>query len=252
MSWRFGIVASAVIAALLIDVPTAWAHGGGIPIDFYGGFTRGAVKCLRRITIAGRRCARQTYSLLRNCADQELRGGSCDRSARDAALDAALGAALGSIERHCSGGQLTEVGLITFGDARSDMRQFCLRGEHAARAVYDPVQEVPANETQVRCALMAGELTEKVFGRAMSLKSQAIDRIAVRFLTPKQKNKMISGATAHVRVTRAKSVVKLQELCPEIESVYGKSAEAFATAIEGSADCALSFLYVQTAVLCPP
>ena len=240
-----------MLAILTVGPAGAFGHGIAVDIAFYGGFTKGATQCLRRVTIEGRRCARRTYSLHRKCADQQLQGETCDLVHRDAELDAAMGQALNSIDSNCTGGQLTEIGLITGSDARNDMRQFCLRAEDVISFAYGPVQSMTPDQPRSRCAMMAGELAAKLFGRTLEMKGQAFDRMAVRLLTPSQKRKMLSNIGGHIGATRSKLVAKMQPSCPEFQEIYSASVDDFAIFVENYGNCALSFLYVQNAVTCP-
>lgn len=229
----------------------AYAHGAPIMIDFYGPFSAGATKCLRRITLEGKRCARETYAAHRRCMDEEIQGRTCDRTQRDIDLDNTMGKALSAVERECTGGQITEVGLITYTDARSDMRQFCLRAQDIAEHTYYPAENMPGDPMRIRCALLAAELNEKVFLRTLHLKGQALDRIGVRFLTRTQKLKLLSHAAKRIGITRANAMAKFTAECPDFETIYNRSLGDYTTAVEQSGDCALSFLYVQNVVLCP-
>lgn len=248
---RIQLAIGLALAVLVSDARSVAAHAGGIDIAFYGGFTPGATKCLRRITTAAKRCARRTYSLQRRCTDKELTGQACDRAQRDLDLDAALGQALGAIERSCTGGQLTELGLISFSDARNDLLQFCVRGEDVVSAVYSPLPATDPSPSQVQCALLTAELSGKIFAQTLQRKGDILDVIAYAILTPKEKRKMLQHAADQMAATTQMVAAKLREQCPEFEVLYGKSLEVFTATIEGFGDCALAFLYAQTAVLCP-
>ncbi len=251
MAQRIELVVGLVLAILVSHTSSVSAHAGGIDIAFYGGFTPGATKCLRRISTAAKRCAKRTYALQRRCTDKELVGRVCDRAQRDVELDAVLGKALGSIERSCTGGQLTELGLISFSDARNDLLQSCVRGEDVVSAVYSPLSETNPTPSQVQCALLTAELSAKIFAQTLQRKGDILDLIAYAILTPKEKRKMLQHAADRMAATTRMVEAKLRAECSEFEILYGKSLEVFTSSIEGVGDCALAFLYAQTAVLCP-
>jgi len=241
----------AIVAWVALVAPSmAAAHAGAIDIAFYGGFTRGAAKCLRRVAAAGQRCTQQIYALNRRCLDVEIRGGTCDRNRLDADLDAVFGAALGSIAA-CSGGQLTEILLIGNTDARNDMREFCRRGEQLMALAYGPFESGQlTSDADRQCVLRTAELAQKLYRRALDLKTRALDRLVVRLLTPTQKRKLLNDIGQHVGVTRQHVTAALTAECPQFETLYGRTPSDFAASVDAVANCAISFLYVQNAYLC--
>lgn len=240
----------AIIVFVGFTPARAVAHAGAIDIAFYGGFTRGAGKCLRRIAAAGQRCTQQLYQLNRRCLDAEIRGETCDRNQLDLEIDAVFGRALGSIAS-CTGGQLTEILLIGNTDARNDMREFCRRGEQLMVLAYGPFENGQlTSDADRRCVLRAGELSQKLYRRSLDLKTRALDRLVVRLLTPTQKRKLLNDIRQHVGVTRNHVATALAAECPQFEALYGKTPSDFAAAVDATADCAIGFLYVQNAMLC--
>ena len=245
------LLAGLVFGALLVP-SAAMAHGQPADIVFFGPFGRPTLRCLHIMGRAARRCVSQVLSVQRACLDRQLNGNSCDTAARDGQINAAKQVGRDAVNS-CLGGQLTELRMIGFDEAKADVARACDQGTAAATLAYTPGLTSPPAAAPIRqCVARTAELSQKFLNFAVRHKSHMLDRMAGRAFLPSQKFRMMDAMHQRMASPQADLVAALAQACPDFATLYGDTAAAVLTSVQHLGDCVVGSTYVQTAITCPP
>jgi cysteine-rich repeat protein len=230
----------------------AAAHVQPIPIDDWGGFEPDTVNCLRTISRATLTCFDTTLSALQTCNDAVIRGETCDtEETEDIVAEASRQQRL-VLTRTCSQSELEDLGYVGLSDSQADMFNACVtQARGAVSATYAPALAGPPAQAAADCMVASAAYARKVIRFALQQETPVMDRIAARSLTTEEKLASIQKIEEELGAARTRWVAALLEQCPDFLGVYGRSADSFLRTIKQRSDCALSNLYVHTAINCP-
>jgi hypothetical protein len=242
-----------LLLAMLLQAgpPPALAHGIPADLAFYGPFGRASVACLRILGMAAQSCFRTVLSAQRVCADGQLLGRGCDVVARDAQIEAAKLAARTVVDS-CLGGQLTEIRMIGFAEARNDVERACSEADAVSALVY-PAAAAGASlaPDTAACVLRASRGGRAYVRMTIRNKSRMLDRVAGHLVSPSLKLAQLDQVVQHMAAHGAKMAADIDAQCPSLVELQGKSMSDIIAALDRVADCVVGSTYVQTAVACP-
>jgi cysteine-rich repeat protein len=219
----------------------------------WGGFERpGTVHCLRTISRATLTCFDTALVALQACNDAIVRGEACDMEETDELVAEASRQQRLALTRTCSQAELEDLGYVGLADSQADLFNACVtQARGAVSATYAPALTGPPAADAAACMVASAAYTRKVIRFALQQETPVMDRIAARLLTPEEKLASIQKIEAELGAARTRWVAGLLEVCPDFPGIYGRSADSFLRTIKQRSDCALSNLYVHTAINCP-
>jgi cysteine-rich repeat protein len=240
------------LAAILLHSGTAAAHVQPIPIADWGGFEPDTVTCLRTISRATLTCFDTALLALQTCNDAVVRGEACDMEETDEIVAEASRQQRLALTRTCSQSELEDLGYVGLSDSQADMFNACVtQARGAVSATYTPALTGPPTQAAAECMVASAAYARKVIRFALQQETPVMDRIAVRSLSTDEKLASIQRIEEALGAARARWVAGLLERCPDFLAVYGRSADSFLRTMKQRSDCALSNLYVHTAIDCP-
>ena len=101
------------------------------------------------------------------------------------------------------------------------------------------------------CVLSTATYSRKLLRHIVRLKTRALDLMAVNVLGPAKKNALLKRAADRITVAREKLAQRILHVCPNFETVYGRSPSDVLRGLTGVGNCVVGASYVQTAVACP-
>lgn len=249
--------ATVVVALLGWPASSSYAHGGPPDITFWGPFPSGTAHCLRMMGRKTQRCVQEVIGLEQACMDAELAGQPCDETLRDQQIAAAKLTARAVVTTDCTGGQLTELHFINPDDARTDISKTCTDQPAALMSVvYAPTlyggSSGALDAQNVDCLAQTAAVSRTLLRYIVREKTRTLDLMAVNVIAPGKKNALLKRAADRITVARGKLVQQLVELCPNFETMYGRSPSDILSALTNPiGNCVVGSAYVQTSIACP-
>ncbi|MGD9764972.1 MAG: DUF4215 domain-containing protein [Candidatus Binatia bacterium] len=195
-------------------------------------------------------CFEAVVAVEQRCRDARLRGETCDALAVEAEVEAATGSMLSAAADACTDGQLTEIGYFGFFDANADLRDACVnQARGAMAAAYAPATEAPSPAV-IACMSASAAYGRKVMWFILDRQTPVMERLATRLDPGEDRADVARQVEIELRDTRPRWIDGLLGVCPDFESIYGRTAESFLRTLKQRADCVLSKTYVNNAILC--
>ena len=248
-----------VLATVLFaGAATAWGHGGEPPdLNFYGSnFNHSTAACQRMLGLATGACFHNVLSAQRVCMEAQMAGGTCDVSARDAAVEAAKQTARDRIAAVCNE---VELGIMQFNsleDASADVAAACDAQAAAALSLaYGPVSNggvasLPSGSEA--CMALVSRETGRIINWAARDQAHSLNSIASRHMSLASKQIRMARATLRISRIRQQATQRIQSQCGDLFSqLYNKPLTDFLDQTESRADCLIAAGYIQNAVTCP-
>jgi cysteine-rich repeat protein len=246
---RSALVELTVVLAL---AGTAVAHTQPVPIDEWGAFDPETVNCLRTISRATQTCFDTALVALQTCNDAIVRGEVCNTEETDEIVAEASRQQRLALTRTCSQPELEDLGYIGLADSQADLFNACVvQSRGAVSATYTPALAGPPTEAAAACMVATAAYARKIIRFALQQEAPVMDRIAVRSFTTEEKQASIQRIEEALAAARVRWVAGLLELCPDFVAIYGRSVDSFVRTMKQRSDCALSNMYVHTAISCP-
>lgn len=252
--WRECSLAIAIALATLECLTPRAGYGHGTPppdLSFWGPFSRGTARCLRRISYATRVCFEEVLAVQSECIERRLSGLQCDDQARQALVDAALERARGVVAPTCTGGQLTELRYAGFDDARTDISNACLHETDAVLSLLYPINVTGSDPSQRQCLIDNAAVGRKVVRHVLTARSDTFDRIAARVPLPSVKLALVDAVNARAARAKQQCAAQLESNCPSFASIYGRTPAAWVDAAVRRTECAMLATYYQAIISCP-
>jgi hypothetical protein len=233
----------------------AWAHGGSIPLDFWGGFGPRTGGCQQRIGAAAAHCALQAWRLRRDCAEREIDGTGCDRPAVNRAVEQIrIGATNSIAEPICRAADAAILNFLDIAEARTDVDRSCRETVNALESLVFGSLELPPDPTEAdqRCVGTVADAATLLLGSALRERTRMLDRVALRILAPRDKNALLAMSENRVAKMSDSLAERVAASCGEVNPavLYGRPAEGILADIRSLSDCLVGGTYAQAAVVC--
>lgn len=252
---RFHVLQHALITAaatVLALAGTATAHTQPIPIDRWGGFEAGTSNCLRSISRATDTCFDTVLASLQDCNNALIRGEACNMEQVDDVIAEASRQQRLTLNRVCSQSELEDLGYVGLSDSQADLFNACVtQARGAASATYAPALAGLPSESAADCMVAIAAYIRKLIRFALQQETPVMDRIATRSFSTEEKLASIQRIEEELSAARTRWSAGVLEICPDFVTIYGRSVDSFVRTMKQRSDCALSNMYVHTAINCP-
>lgn len=237
-----------VLALALLLVPSlALAHGSNAPyIAFWGPFSTAAARCQRQIGASVGSCVERVVRHELECSNAPASSG-CDEIGRAAARQAALVQARQQVASMCSVAEVRELLFVDVAEAETDVDQAC---DRETTRLYSHLLAGDLPQLDDRCRRELQVVGRQMLRRALQAKRFALNPITVHDMLPSRRLGRINDCQRRLTKTRGRLADRLRRHCPQLETVYGASAEAWLLDVDLSADCAVWAAYIQSAFTC--
>jgi len=222
-----------------------------LPFAEWGGFDAGTLRCQRIVARAATDCAATAWQIRRACRETALAGAACVPDS-DPRISAARSAALDAVDSACTEHQLGNLQFLGYFDSHLDVTNFC---QHVWPDAADSVVFVPAlaskGDAGRRCGEAAADAASEVMQYIFRSRRRCMDRAADMSRTSPERAALLTRAARGATFALQRVVARLALRCPEIDSIYGRSAAALVDVLAQRADCLGGAFYIQDAVICP-
>jgi hypothetical protein len=243
-----GRQASATLLVAALALPSALlAHGSNAPyIAFWGPFSTTAARCQRQIGASVRTCVERVVRHELDCST-EHNLPNCDAPAQTAVRRAAVELGRKQVAELCSAADVRELLFIDLAEVQTDLEQAC---RQEASRLRDQLLAVSLADLSGPCQRQLRTVGRQMLGRALRAKRFALNPIATHNMPPSRRLGRINNCQRRLTKTRGLLANRLRRHCPQLEAVYGASAEEWLLDLEMSTDCIIWSAYIQSAFTC--
>lgn len=252
----------ALVAALCCSVTSvaspAFAHGGAVPLTFWGGFPSATARCQRVIGHAAALCPSRAIRARVDCRLEVLGGGTCDVASVNAQVQAARAHGRSLIRERCTAVQVQTLNYIDVNEALTDFINICRDMDNRVMArsfaPADAASDGFASDVEaMACIAAASTIGPRLLAFAIDAHRKALDRISTKRLGLPRKEQLIARSRARIAdATQAAARVAVAHCSPvRFTALYGLPPLAYFTDLMTEAECYGGAVYVQDEIVCP-